>query len=140
MRRVILLGVILAGMLITPARAFDHGFDPASPVTRWFDALIRPDFPGSHCCGKSDAYAVEIIKDGGSSSNWTARVTDGSAIVFPDGTSRDPIANGTIIEVQPEKVTKPSQDNPTKTAWVFMYVKRGNMEMVYCLVPMPPGM
>jgi len=121
------------------APAMDHGFDPNAPTTKWFESLPRPNFPGS-CCGKGDAYPVESYwpnPDG----TWTAKIGDGSAKKYPDGTRRDPIADGTEIIVPKEVVNRAEDDldNPTDVSWIFMTVHSGEVGMIYCLIRHPSG-
>lgn len=142
------LPLILAAAFpcIRPVHAFDHGFDHADQTVQWFDQLQRPDDsdPLHKCCGVGDAYPVRIIEEGGNDpevADWTAEVTDGSAIAFPDGTQRAEIPNGTIIHFPGTRVTKPQQGNPTKTAWAFLSVNMMHgVSFVWCVVPLPPAM
>ncbi|MGD0420552.1 MAG: hypothetical protein ABSA68_13400 [Xanthobacteraceae bacterium] len=158
--RFAIAAAIFGGFFIAaPAAALDHGFDPNSPITQWFDTLMRPDMPANRCCGVSDAYRVEVIEQGGedgSGPNWIVKIADGSAITFPDGKTRTAIPDGTIIHVPAAKVTKASQSNPTKSAWLFVYINewikgaddmpvrtddpsQHSVSTIYCLVPLPPS-
>ena len=121
------------------APAMDHGFNPNSATTKWFERLQRPNMPGS-CCGKGDAYPVEDYwrnADG----TWTAKIGDGSAKAYPDGMTRQAIPNGTEVPVPPELVNKLDDDldNPTDVSWVFMTVHGGEVGTVYCLIRHPQG-
>jgi hypothetical protein len=135
----------IAGILVlvpTKLLAFDHKFDPKDPITQWFGTLQRPDMPPTGkniCCKWSDAYEVKILEDGGEHDDWRVEITDGSAKVFPDGTTRAPVENGMKIPVPASKVTKPKQGNPTSTAWLFMSINFGVPGNIFCLVPLPPG-
>ncbi len=130
------------------AHAFDHDFDPASPVTQFFDQLERPYCaPGIEicsCCGKADAYPVVIDQEAtidGTEPDGTAHVIDGSAIVYPDGTSRSFIPGGTVFHFTGRDVTKLEQGNPTRTAWAFLALgQTGTIAIVWCVVPLPPAM
>lgn len=132
------LGMWLAGM-VRPAHAMDHGFDPNSPTTKWFEALLRPD-TGTPCCGKGDAYPVNDYwpnPDG----TWTAVIADGSAIKFPDGTYREYLPTGEKVIVPADKVNEARDDldNPTDLSWIFVRALTGNIENVYCFVRHPQG-
>jgi hypothetical protein len=139
MKRLILILAMFLFALV-PSFATDHGWDPNNPVSQWFNTLKRPDYPQGNCCGKGDAYKIQIIEEAIPGSNGRAVITDGEAIEFPDGTKRAPVANGTEFTYPYEKQTKPSQSNPTKTAWVFMYVNNvGKITTLFCVVPLPPS-
>jgi hypothetical protein len=133
-------------MVPTPALALDHGFDPNNPVTQWFEALERPLCPAEikkcFCCGYDDAYAIVIDQEAtpdGADFDGRARVTDGSAITFPDGKQRVFIADDTAFTFAGNQVTKLRQGNPTKTAWAFLSATRmGTIGAVWCVVPLPP--
>ena len=93
-RQLSVVAVGVAFCSLRPAHAFDHGFDPASPVTQFFDQFKRPYCaPGIEvcsCCGKADAYPVVIDQEAtidGTEPDGTAHVIDGCAIVYPDGTA-----------------------------------------------------
>jgi hypothetical protein len=136
-----LIGLTLLFYLFTiqHAPAMDHGFNPNNPTVQWFESLVRPDYPGS-CCGKADAYPVESYwpnPDG----TWTAKIGDGSAKKFPDGTTRDPIPNGYEVIVPKAVVNKAEDDlgNLTDVSWIFMTVHGGEPGTIYCLVRHPSG-
>jgi len=135
--------IIAAWTLLRPAHAFDHGFDLSDPVVQWFDGLRRPDAPPDQnwrCCGKGDAYPIEIDAMPGADSNGVAHITDGSALSFPDGTTREPIENGAVFHFAPSQVTKPSQGNPTATAWAFLIATPDRrIAYVWCVVPLLPN-
>ena len=130
------------------AHAFDHGFDPLAPTTKWMEKLQRPDDPSGSCCGIADAYQADTYirhPDG----SYTITITDGSAIEFPDGTHRDVLKDGTVIEVPASHVNPPVEraGNPTGHAWLFTSVYGVTMEgtrltspgTTYCFVPLPEG-
>ena len=151
-----LIGVLILSFLIiasgvafcTLAHARDHGFDPSSPVTQFFDQLKRPYCaPGvdiCSCCGKADAYPVAIDQDAsidGDKPDGVAHVIDGAAIVYPDGTTRPFIPDGTAFRFTGRDVTKLKQGNPTRTAWAFLGLgPAGAITIVWCVVPLPPAM
>lgn len=122
-----------------PAPAMDHGFDPSDATVKWFESLQRPNMPGS-CCGKGDAYPVESYWPNGDGT-FTAKIGDGSAIKYPDGTTRNAIPDGAEIPVPAELVNKldDDQDNPTDVSWIFMTVHGGEVGTVYCLIRHPQG-
>jgi len=142
------LAALILCAAAAPAHARDHGFDPTSPVTQFFDQLKRPYCaPGVEicsCCGKADAYPVMIDQDAsldGDKPDGVAHVIDGSAIVYPDGTQRSFIPDGTVFHFTGRDVTKLKQGNPTKTAWAFLGTGLGGqISIVWCVVPLPPGM
>jgi hypothetical protein len=77
----------------------------------------------------------------GEAPDGVAHVTDGSAIVYPDGTIRAPIPDGTVFHFTGRDVTKLKQGNPTPTAWAFLGVgAAGTVTIVWCVVPLPPAM
>lgn len=123
-----------------PGARPNKGFDVTSGVPQWMASLIRPDDAPSPCCGKADAYPVEVIEDGGTDHAWRVKIIDGSSIVYPDKTHRAFIPNGTQFQVAPSHVTKPNQGNPTKTAWLFVGLYPAYfLAWIYCLVPLPPS-
>jgi hypothetical protein len=144
----LVVAVAVACWSVRAARAFDHGFDPASPVTQFFDRLQRPYCPPGigvcSCCGKADAYPVAIDQDAtpdGDKPDGIAHVIDGSAVTYPDGTLRSFIPDGTVFRFTGRDVTKAKQGNPTRTAWAFLGVGvGGQIAIVWCVVPLPPGM
>ncbi len=120
-----------------PAPAMDHGFDPNSATTKWFETLQRPDRPGS-CCGKADAYPVTYKMNPDGSADVT--VTDGSDKVYPDGYHR-PAYTGGVITVPKDLINPYDADlgNTTDTSWIFMTVYGGEMGSFYCLIRHPEG-
>jgi hypothetical protein len=152
MTKQIAAAVLLGMVLVVPCPyggatfARDHGFDPTSPVTQFFEQLKRPYCPPGivcSCCGKADAYPVVIDQEAtidGEAADGVARVTDGSAIVYPDGTSRSFIPDGTIFHFTGRDVTRATQGNPTRTAWAFLGLDaQGHISIVWCVVPLPPS-
>lgn len=139
--------VLLAIAAAAPARAFDHGFNPDSPVTKFFENLKRPWCPPGvavcSCCGKADAYPIAIDQEAtidGEEPDGVAHVIDGSAIVYPDGNSRRFIPNGTVFRFSGRDVTRLNQGNPTNTAWAFLGLdQQGAISIVWCVVPLPPS-
>lgn len=132
---VFVVGLML-WMFTKPAPAMDHGFSPTDPTVHWFERLQRPDMPGS-CCGKGDAYPVEDyrpVNDG--SGDYIAKIGDGSAKLYPDGTTRQAIPDGTEIRVPEALINKLDDDldNPTDVSWIFMTVHGGEVGTVYCLI------
>jgi len=144
----IVIAAAIAFCSLRPAHALNHGFDPASPVTKFFDQLKRPYCaPGANvcsCCGKADAYPVMIDQEAsldGDKPDGVAHVIDGAAIVYPDGTQRSFIPDGTVFHFTGRDVTKLKQGNPTKTARAFLGTGLGGqISIVWCVVPLPPGM
>ena len=121
-----------------PGAQPNKGFDLTQPVAKWMSELKRPNAPTNSCCGPADAYEIEIIKEGGDADFWDVKIVHGESREYPDGTKRPPLPNGTIFHIRPERVTKPAQWNPTKTAWLFVAVSY-HAVTAYCLVPLPPS-
>jgi hypothetical protein len=117
----------------------NKGFNLKDPVPAWMNTLETPLLPTQKCCGPADGYEVEILKDGGKSDEWVARVNHGEAREYPDHTFRPRLPTGTIFHVRPSHVTKAMQGNPTGTAWIFAAVSYHSV-VVYCLVPLPPSL
>lgn len=134
---VVAVGLLVFAFWPTKAPAMDHGFDPNSATTKWFESLQRPDRPGS-CCGKADAYPVTYAMNPDGSAEVT--VTDGSDKVYPDGYHR-PAYTGGVITVPKDLINKLDDDlaNPTDTSWIFMTVYGGEMGSFYCLIRHPEG-
>jgi hypothetical protein len=137
----IVLGLLL-WMFMTPAPAMDHGFNPNSATTKWFERLIRPDQPPNSCCGKGDAYPVARYEHHPETHTWSVWLSDGSAIKYPDGTTRDYFDMSTEIIVPENKVNslEDDLDNPTDTSWVFMRVSTPtDVGTMYCFIRHPEG-
>ena len=145
--RVILLVILFAiismiyactsQIVLRPARAFDHGFDQSTPVSKWFKTVQRPDARPATCCGYGDGYEADVYVNRGD--HYDVTITDDSEIMYPDGDHRQPIANGTVINVPITKVNPPSDGNPTGHGVLFITVQDGKMLGVYCYVPLPPS-
>ena len=131
-------------------RAMDHGFDHSTAIGAWFETVPMPTdqtAPRSKCCGKGDAYEADIYDIEGYEHGrkmCKAVITDGSAKVWPDGTRREPLANGTEFEFECVHVNPPEDGNPTGHAQAFLNVgswgdEKGKIKNVYCFVPLPPG-
>lgn len=142
--------LLLFVLVVKPAHALDHGFDPLAPTTQWMESLPRPypvPSPGS-CCGIADAYQADIYARNADGS-YEVVITDGSAVEFPDGIHRTPIDDGTKIHVPAKHVNPPKDQmgNPTGHAWLFMSVYGVTTDgqytttpgSIYCFIPMPEG-
>jgi hypothetical protein len=148
-----LVAVIVGSAIILawPAWSLEHAWDHQSDLSKWFDTLHVPDDPippKSLCCGKSDAYKIEIVRDAiGSDGDdmGIARVTDGAEIHFKDGTIRPGIPNGTEFKFSKSKINPLSDGNPTDTAWAFFRIwerpvtNEKYIGHVYCVIQLPPG-
>ncbi len=134
---------VISGLLMLArcggvAYATDHGFDQSNPVTQWFETVPMPDTQQS-CCGLGDAYEADVWTKNPDGS-YEATITDGSGIVYPDGTTRAPIANGTVIHVPAEKVNPPKDGNPTGHGVIFMAVYKGALSNgPFCFILLPLG-
>jgi hypothetical protein len=138
----VILMAIFTVLFLSCAHAMDHGFDHNDATVQWFESLMRPYMPGSSCCGKADAYAVQIDREPiGEEGDLVgiARVTDGAAITYPDGTKRTEIPNGTEFKFPLSHLNPPKDGNPTSTAWAFLGSYNGKISVVYCVIPLPPG-
>lgn len=150
----IIVGAALALLLVftAQAHAFDHGFDPYDPTTKWFGQLLRHDKMPEPCCGKADAYAADTYNRNPDGS-YDVTITDGAAVTFPDGTERPEIENGSVVHVPWNKINPPSEtmSNPTGHAWLFVSVQRDytggqpngvptpKPGLEYCFAPLPEG-
>lgn len=136
---VIFVATLLVCLWLGKAHAMDHGFDPNNATVKWFESLQRPDQPGS-CCGKGDGYPVgDYVENPDGSVDAT--ISDGSAKLYPDGTTRNYFQTGAVVHV-PKEVVNPLHDdldNPTDTSWIFMTVHAGEVGVVYCLIRHPSG-
>lgn len=127
---------------IIRAYSMDHGFDPNSPVTEWFESKKLPPVYATSCCGKGDAYVVDDYwpnPDG----SYTAVIADGSAIEYPDGTRRRVIKNGTHVHVPKDSVNREEDDldNPINHSVIWLYVNDdGEPGTVWCFIRHPKGM
>ena len=124
------------------APAMDHGFDPTNKTVQWFESKIRPDSPPNSCCGKGDAYPVERYELHPELHEVWVWVSDGSAMKYPDGTTRDYWDMSTKIVVPDTKVNPPDDDldNPTDVSWIFMRVSTPtDVGTIYCFIPHPSG-
>ena len=107
------------------AQARDSGqWDNTSEITKWYKALMMPDFPTVPCCGESDAYWCDDYY--ARAGKAYCKITDDR----PDEPRRRPhIPLGTEIEIPPNKL-KFDQSNPTGHGIVFM----NPAGVVYCYV------
>ncbi len=123
-------------------------------IADWFESLKRPFNDGSaqagvaSCCNAGDGYPIDILEEPtyrGTALDGRVRVTDPTArtIVLPDGSRkwRPAIRGGLEFPIAGEWVCPLKDGNPTKTAWAFLYVdaRSGQIQHVYCIVPLPPG-
>jgi hypothetical protein len=142
MLSIVLFAVALAWLFLTPAYGMNHGFDPDAPTTKWFELLQRPDSEPNSCCGKGDAYPVDRYEKINERGDYRVWLSDGDAIVYPDGTQRDYFDKEVPIEVPFNKVNKEIDDidNPTEHSWLFMRVSTPrDPGTIYCFVRHPNG-
>ncbi|HVY56805.1 MAG TPA: hypothetical protein VHA77_03055 [Xanthobacteraceae bacterium] len=106
-------------LLSVPALARDNGQWSNVPINvrKWFQSLMRPDFPMSSCCGEADAYEADSYEVEGD--HYVAIITDGKGA----------IPNGTRIPV-PNSKMKWDKGNPTGHGIIFL----GSERQVYCYV------
>lgn len=139
-RRTFLAG--LAALAACPARAREHGWDKSSPFSQWVEGLKMPDSRTASCCGKGDFYPIVIDEDAVGNEGEAmgrARVLDGSALEFPDGSKRPFIKDGTPFRFPKTKVNPPEDGNPGRTAYAFLSAYDGVIVGIYCVIPLPPG-
>lgn len=97
-------------------------------IKQWYENLMRPDVPGSSCCGEADAYWADSFDVDRASGQYIAIITDER----DDAPLKRPhVPPGTRITVPNEKI-KWNEGNPTGRGVIFM-----NGSYVYCYVP--PG-
>ena len=143
------LSVLLTVLILTclfilfskPAPAMDHGFNPNDTTVRWFQRKMRPDLPSSACCGKGDGYPVARYEENPDHS-YTIWLADGSALKYPDGTTREYFDMSVPINVPWNKVNDliDDIDNPTDVSWVFMRVSTPtDVGTMYCFIRHPEG-
>lgn len=139
---VLVIGFIFCLLLIAaPASAMNHGFDPSAPAVKWFEKLERPDSRPNSCCGKADAYPVDRYQKN-SDHTFTVWVADGSALKYPDGTTRDEWDTSVPIIVPDTKVNDESDDldNPTEHGWLFFRPStKRDVGTIYCFIRHPNG-
>lgn len=136
------LGAVLVLALSPPSHGMNHGFDPDAPATKWFEKLQRPDSIPNSCCGKGDAYPVDRYERINARGDYRVWIADGSAIKYPDGTTRDPWDTSVPIEVPFNKVNKEDDDldNPTEHSWLFFRASTPtDVGTVYCFIRHPNG-
>jgi len=140
------INVLVALLVITivmavRAYSMDHGFDPNSPVTKWFESKRMPPKYEVSCCGKGDAYTVDRYwrnPDG----SFTAVIADGSAITYPDGSQRKPMPDNTEVLVPEGSVNTEEDDldNPIGHSVIWLRVNDdGTPGRVWCFIRHPQG-
>lgn len=128
-------------------------YHPSQEIADWFERQKRPDHDNEwlpdivSCCDAGDAYPIEITEEatfGGEAEDGKFRVTDGSArtIILPDGAKKyRPAITGALTHTYAgKKRTRDAEGNPFPTAWAFLRVMDGDIEYVYCIIPLPPSM
>ena len=131
------LAFLFSLFVVKPAPAMDHGFDPTAPTVKWMERKMIPNITFQQsCCGKADAYPVARVRRN-TNHTWSVWLADGSAVIYPDGTKREPFDEHTEIVVPDSKVNPPDDDldNPTDVGWIFMRVSNStNPGAIYCLI------
>jgi hypothetical protein len=124
-------------------RAHAHDHDPV--VSRWMQALIRPDRPPNPCCGLGDGYPVERYRKL-PSGDYEVWLENGDEMTFEeDGETRvRPAWDTTVPLIVPSNKINPEEDdldNPTDTSWVFFRPSGPNPADAnyYCFVRHPKG-
>ena len=129
MKRIVLSLAFACVIGVVNARDFGQWekVDPA--IRKWYQALMRPDFPTSSCCGEADAYWADEI-----------HVRNGKTYVtITDDRPDEPLGRphipvGTAIEI-PDSKLKWDESNPTGhgilflsgSSYVFCYVQPGGV-------------
>lgn len=124
-------------------------FRPSQALANWFETLKRPDWKQGDavisCCDAGDAYPIIILQEatpGGEEPDGIAEVTDTSArlIIRPDGSRkfRSEWKAPRQFHFPGKLITREIDGNPTSTAWVFATDYTGS-PLLYCIVPLPPG-
>jgi hypothetical protein len=139
------LALILC-FLPSPAYPLDHGFPKDTDRSAFFSNLKRPDFYPKSCCGEADGYEADIYQRNADGS-YDVEITEGSAKVFPDGSTRPELKDGTRVHVPATQINPPIETmlNPTGHAWLFVSIVRpvGSGDAVpgltYCFAPLPEG-
>lgn len=112
----ILFIALLSLFAISSCLARDTGqWEASDPAVReWMKSLMRPDAPGSSCCGEADAYWCDDISVRGNKTY--CKITDDR----PDAPRGRPhIPMGTEFEI-PDVKLKYDRGNPTGHAVVFI--------------------
>lgn len=133
-------------LALVPSHALNHGFDPDSATTKWFERQMRPDRPADPpepCCGKADAYPVDRYQkhDDHTYSVWV-HASAGELYTYPDGSRRAPFDPSVEIIVPDTKVNPEDADldNPSNYSWLFMSVNNiTTPSTIYCFIRHPSG-
>ena len=129
------------GILLDAAAAQDTN---PTAIQLWYQTLTNR--MGGSCCGESDAYPAEIIKEPTPESYESDGVAE---IVDPSG--KDIWVKGVLIKMRPAltgnltvhfnwyRMTREVYGNPLGHAIVFVNVNSdGTIHEVYCVVIVPP--
>lgn len=143
-----------------PPQPGPNAYRPPKDISDWFESLKRPEDSLDKatfntnvisCCDVGDAYPIEILEEATSERGdeiGVARVTDPSqkeiAVQTAEGgwklIYRTKITGDGRFNFRGDLVVKQKYGNPTKTAWAFLYVNQsGQIDHVYCIVPLPPS-
>ncbi len=130
------------------AHAFDHGFDPASPVTQFFDQLKRPYCaPGIEicsCCGKADAYPVVIDQEATIDGDATRRHRPCDRRLGHRLSGRhEPILHSRRHGVsfhRPRRDQARAGQPDADRVGVPRLARSRHISIVWCVVPLPPAM
>lgn len=150
--RKISLSIVALLLTLSPVVAMDHGFNPNSATTKWFESLKIPPKNEVSCCGKADAYPVERYERL-SNGDYRVWIAPDNGITFPDGTVRPPWDSTIPIIVPKERVNeeKDDLDNPTDFSWLFFVPERvypadgsepkpaTKVSVIYCFIRHPQG-
>jgi len=135
---IMVFAFIMVSVFSCVARAENHGFDLTKPIPQWFESVRMPDTHIS-CCGLGDAYEADVWTKNPDGS-YEVTITDGSAVAYPDGSTRAFIPNGTVVHVPMSKVNPPKDGNPTGHGVIFMLVSAGKIvNGPFCFILPPFG-
>lgn len=123
------MGKVLFCLLVlftSPSLARDNDqWATDSDISKWYQQLMRPDYPTASCCGEADAYHADSFERSSDGKNYIAIITDER----PDAPLKRPhIDVGTRILV-PDGKLKYDAGNPTGHGVIF--ISGAN---VYCYV------
>lgn len=142
-----LAGALLMGFMcmllatVVPVYGAEHhGETIDTRQKEWVHTLKvpGPEPRVSSCCGFGDMYEADIyqrLPNG----DYIAEITEGSEKVFPDGSVRVRVPNGTRIHVPASRVNPPHDGNPMGHGIIFLSVYETDPPGVYCFVPLPMG-
>jgi hypothetical protein len=115
--------IIVMVLAARAAVARDDGQWSRQPpeVRKWFQQLMRPDYPEYSCCGESEAFDSEMAGEDAVTGDFKVRILNGKGI-FPDGT----------VFAVPRRKLQTTQGNPIDNVILFVIPSSGEP---ICLIP-----